>query len=318
MMPPLKLLPLLLQAFLLFAVTMSSDREVPFVDGDPNFLFLGNSYTSANDLPILVANLLEAGVVEWSSRVTILRRDPGGERLVGHLKEANGTKGNTKLRQWLITNPVSFKWITLQEQSQIPGFADVTIGPAAGEYVQSSQAAQALNEIATENGAQTLFILTWGRLMGDSRNPHLYPDFQTMQKHLTEGYLHYVQRTSTPKRPTYVAPVGLVFETIYNDILHEGHDPTERSSLFSRLYWKDGSHPSLAGSYLAALTIYTTITGKDPKEATWTPDDLEENTVSQIQDAVSRTIVKTFDSQTIKYPWQTPWLLVDYESEGEL
>lgn len=285
----------------------SVQDNVPFLEGDPNFLFLGNSYTSQNDLAYLVTNLLEAGVPEWDGKVQIQKRDPGGERFPGHLEE---TKGNQVLNQWLV-NPATrwkWKWVILQDQSQVPGFVGVPgNGPGGREYKQSLQAARSLNQLIQDNGAQTLFLQTWGRRHRDDRNPNLFSDFPTMQAHITEGYRTYWQATTTDSRPTYVAPAGLVYQTIYDDLKFSGKDPTSPGSLFHELYQSDGSHPSIAGSYLAALTIYTTITGKNPKLVAWFPSELDPIVGTQLQDAVNRTILQTHASHTIEYPWHLPW-----------
>ena len=52
-----------------------------------------------------------------------------------------------------------------------------------------------------------------------------------------------------------VAPVGIAFAEAHRR-LH---------SLDLHIY--DGSHPTAAGSYLAAAVIYATITGRDPRVA---------------------------------------------------
>ena len=126
-----------------------------------------------------------------------------------------------------------------------------------------------------------------------------------MQTLLTEGYQHYRQATTTKDRKTYIAPVGLVFETIYHDVISRGDDPTVPGNLFFDLYAGDGSHPSLAGSYLAALTLYATITGKNPEHpTTWCHPKLASNVCQRIQNAVRRTVLETYTSGVIVYPWK--------------
>ena len=128
-----------------------------------------------------------------------------------------------------------------------------------------------------------------------------------MQEKLTEGYRRFVEATSTSDRPTYMAPVGLVFKTIHDDIANTGKDPTEDNTLFSKLYDGDGSHPSPFGTYLSALTLFSSMTGKDPASITYLIKGVDGNTAKEIQDAVSRTILETFESQEILYPWTTSW-----------
>lgn len=315
-----------LQQLFLFSMvlTATSSQEppllladtVPFLEGDPNFLFLGNSYTHSNNLPAIFQNLVEhdaaASIIPgWKDKVKVERRDPGGERLAGHLKQLDGSKGpQTALRQWLVHPETrrDWKWVVLQDQSQLPGFYGLGHGQGGQEYDSSLLAAEEMNKNYIQpNGAQTVFFLTWGRRNGDNHNRAMYPNFLTMQKLLTEGYRRYWQATTTAERPTYIAPVGLVFETIYRDIEKRGEDPTAKGTLFYDLYVRDGSHPSLAGSYLAALTLHTTLTGKNPKEGTWCHPQLDTNVCSAIQDAVHRTILETYASGAIEYPWQLSW-----------
>ena len=291
---------------------------VPFLEGDPNFLFLGNSYTNYNNLPSMFQNFVEHDIAlntdtilpGWKDKVRVEQRSPGGEKLAGHLHQLDGSQGSsTPLQKWLV-NPETrthWKWVVLQDQSQIPGFCKLQ-GGAGDEYANSLAAAQELHKRYIQpNGAQTVFFMTWGRRTFDNRNRGIYPDFLTMQSLLTEGYQQFWQATTTTtqEQPTYIAPVGLVFQTIYHDSKRRGEDPTVKGSLFFDLYAGDGSHPSLAGSYLAALTLYTTITGKDPEHTTtWCHPKLEPSVCRSIQNAVRRTILETYDSGAIVYPWK--------------
>jgi hypothetical protein len=277
-----------------------------------NLLFVGNSYTAGNDLASLTKELVEA---EWASRVFTQSHHPGGVTFYDHVKhateEANswsirsmGLETESDLHTWLVKRPEKWNWVILQEQSQIPGFYQIPGFPKEVSFKTSEESAAKLNSLIRKiPHAETLFLLTWGRKEYDERNPDLYPDFKTMQHRLTHGYKRYVRATSTKSRPTYVAPVGLVFERIYEDIKKAGLDPAEEGSLFDQLYMEDGSHPSLAGSYVAALTIYATIMGDDARNVYWRPDGLEREVALAIQDAVSRTIAYTASHDIITYPW---------------
>ena len=312
--------------FIVFLIMMDSVQAqtplltdtVPFLEGDPNFLFLGNSYTNYNNLPAMLQEFVEhdialdtEGIIlpGWKDKVRMQHRSPGGEKLAGHVQQLNGSQGpKTPLRTWLVhpETRIPWKWVILQDQSQIPGFCQLPAGGAGDEYAGSLAAAQTLHtDYIQPNGAHTLFFMTWGRRNFDSHNRGIYPDFGTMQSLLTEGYRRFWHATATTTQPTYMAPVGLVFETIYHDNKEQGKDPAEKGSLFFDLYSRDGSHPSLTGSYTAALTLYTTITGKDPEHATtWCHPKLEPNVCRSIQIAVRRTILETYYSGAIVYPWK--------------
>ena len=163
---------------------------------------------------------------------------------------------------------------------------------------------QELDELVQKiPGAQTLLYNTWGRRSGDERNPGLYPDFLTHQWRLNQGYEKYLEATTTPERPTFVSPVGRVFEAIYMDIKGQSKDPLDQDSLFYQLYGPDGSHPSVAGSYLAALTMYASMLGEDPREVKWIPEEVDPDMAKQIQRAVAWTFLETI-AMGMTYPWQ--------------
>jgi PKD repeat protein len=126
-------------------------------------------------------------------------------------------------------------------------------------------------------------MMTWGRRAGDHMNPTLYPNFTVMQDRLEDGYLAYAENLTTRDRPVYVAPVGLAFRRVHDDIAEAGGNPLDQGSLFSSLYSSDGSHPSLRGSYLAACVLHATLTGNSPVGL-----DLQVNIPSSIRDQLER------------------------------
>lgn len=271
----------------------------------PNYLFVGNSYTGQNGLANVFDSIIENGIPEWKDQVFSRALQQGGRTLGSHLMDADGTNGDKPLRQALVTEPIPWNWVTLQDQSQVPGFYDYNW--EGTEYWRSTQAAIQLNDMIDDLGGQTMFFMTWGRRDGDNGNSGLYPDFLTMQDKLEEGYRQYQEATTTPSRPTYIAPVGLVFKTIYMDELNAGNEPPGQDSLFRALYRGDGSHPSVWGTYVAALTLYSSMTGNSPVLINWWPEEVPEDTARRLQDAVSRTILETFDSGEIDYPFTVPF-----------
>jgi len=288
----------------LFLAASTLAQDIPFYDGAPNFMFIGNSYTQSNCLSSCVfVGILEDGIPEWGDNFRRSGINPAGHSLGSNLAlmETEGTGAGKTLAGQLIHNPVDLKWAVLQDQSQMAGFHQWDWEGTG--YYASLQAAIKFNEYIEAAGGQTMFYMTWGRRDGDRHNPDYYPDFLTMQDKLEIGYKRYREATSTPSRPTYIAPCGLVFKTIYMDHLNADIDPLGEDTLFRSLYINDGSHPSIRGTYLTALTIYTSMTGKNPRDINWFPDDLDEATGRQIQDAVSRTILQTFNDKEIDYPW---------------
>ncbi len=258
--------------------------------GASDILMLGNSYTSYNQLNMLVQQVFEAGA-DTSSVVALTG---GGLTLSDHASLVQD-----KSSAWyteLVTNKEQWDWVVLQDQSQIPGF------PTTNSDWQASLAgAESLNTQIEEGGGETLFFLTWGRRDGDSYNAARYEDFSTMQALLTEGYTAYAAATSTKKRPTWIAPVGLAFAHVHDDIVLAGDEPTDPDSLFYLLYVEDGSHPSSLGSYLAACVFYATVTGKSTVGLS-APKSIDPKWVSTLQQAADMTVFEETD--TLDYPWE--------------
>lgn len=221
-----------------------------------DLLFVGNSYIFVNALDEGVDTLLEAGQAAYAASNTV-RLAKGGYTFADHVTQA-GTDG-TEWQANLTDTDGAWDWVFLQEQSQIPGFPRDN-----SQWIASRDAAAALDDLAEARGAETFFLLTWGRRAGDDTNPDLYPDFPTMQAALTDGYTAYRDATSTAARPTWIAPVGPAFSAVYAESAAAG-DPLDPAGKFYRLYSDDGSHPSPLGTYLAACVIYASVTGHSPE-----------------------------------------------------
>lgn len=314
-------------------ISSPSDDHV-FRPEDQNILFIGNSYTGFHQLPSLTQEALEKGMSPDEERIIHVKsHTPPNESFAGHWKGLE--KGDRfsrlsfdfyyrshHLQRWLLSNQQGqgshegtdvnnryWKWVTLQNHSVQAGFYKSEDPNKKMLFEKSLEAAKNINNVIAEQypDSKTLFILTWGRPGRDKGNPELYPDFLTMQQLLLEGYQTYASETSTPSRPTFVAPVGLVFRTIYNDLVAAGNDdPTRPGSLFYDLYDKGDHHPSLAGSYVYALTVYATITGRDVVVdlKDWCPGGLDEVVARTLRDAVRRTIHQTVQNKSIRYSWQ--------------
>ncbi len=280
-------MPLLL---LLVPVVQAQDHAV---------LMLGNSYTAYNDLPGLVESTLEPGVAAWDD-VHTEGLMQGGLLLVDHLARADGSSGDTAWRDALVTGSDTWQHVVLQEQSQIPGF------DATSADLQASWAAAAdLDALIAAHGAETVFLMTWGRRDGDALNDHIYPDFTTMQDRLAAGYLTYVDQLSTPERPVWVIPAGLAWQTVHDDLVAQGLDPVDGETAFTQLYEPDGSHPSLQGSTLVAATALAALTGRSPVGLAG-PDGVDTDALALLQDAAASTV---FDDPhgVIDYPWAWTW-----------
>lgn len=132
-------------------------------------LFLGNSYTSVNDLPGMVEELATAaGRPLRQESIT-----PGGMTLDGHASDS-GTVAKIASRRW--------SYVVLQEQSLMPILEPETFFASA----------RVLDGAVRAAGSRTLFYLTWPRL-----------DAPENQAKLTAAYSQIARELSAD-----VAPVG--------------------------------------------------------------------------------------------------------------
>lgn len=201
-------------------------------------LFLGNSYTHRNDLPELVSSFAKS----QGHQLIKTTYAPGGYHLQRHLGDSKSL-GFIKSKKW--------DYVVLQEQSQLPSFSNAQVEaevfPYAKGLVDSIKANDSCTEIA--------FYMTWGRKNGDSGNCGVWPPVCTYEGMDSLLSLRYRQMASDNKG--IVSPVGAVWKYI-----RKNHKNIE-------LYSSDGSHPSKAGSYLAACCFYTTLFRVDPTQSSY-------------------------------------------------
>ena len=286
----LLVLPLLLMSWA--PVTMSL-KEAPLTrespaDGTYDVLMLGNSYTSQNSLSSRVQALFD----ETGTSASVSDLTGGGMKLYQHADnaESNGNQWHTTL-----TNN-QFDYVILQDQSQVPSF------PTTESYWQNSKnGAIRLDSMIEAAGAETIFFMTWGYRDGDSQNAWLNPDYPTMQANLEAGYNMYAENITTAERAPYIAPVGLAYKVIYDEIIADGGTPTDQGTLFYNLYSGDGAHPSTRGTYLAACVMHSTMTG-DSAIGLSDPFGFDSNTRTKLQQAADSVV---FDETLgYSYPWQ--------------
>lgn len=195
--------------------------------------FIGNSYTYFNTMPAIVNSLANANgdtLIHASST-------PGGAQLVQHVTNNNTLNG---IRQG------NWDFVVIQEQSQKPSFAPTQVANDVLPY------ATELNDSILANNpcAETVFFMTWGRKNGDQNNCQFYPPvctYEGMQERLRSSYL-----LMTNQNQGICSPVGAAWKVVRD------------SFPMIELYTPDESHPSYAGSYLAACTFYASLFQKSP------------------------------------------------------
>ncbi len=253
-----------------------------------NVLMYGNSYTGSNNLESLVDSVLVAD--GYNASVTALTG--GAMRLPAHWQNMNtsGHQWNTTLRS------SAWDYVVLQDQSQVPSF------PTTESMWQESRNASVnlSTEIEAEGGETVLFV-TWGYRNGDSLNS-FNNNFTTMQERLLQGYTRYAENISAAGNTVWMAPVGLAFKTVHDAVVAAGDDPTVAGNLFYDLYTSDGSHPSLAGSYLAACVLHASMTG-DACSGSTDNVNLNASTKLTLQEAADDTVFNQTSGMSY-YPWE--------------
>jgi hypothetical protein len=192
--------------------TMAADLDKPV----SRILFIGNSYTSRNQLPRLLADL--AAEATHPTRVEFDLVFAGGASLKRHWNA--GVVQERLARQ-------SWNYVVLQEQSTLP-----VKNPA--RYHDNVRLFAP--EIA-RRGAKMALYLTWSRQQA--------PDTQDRITAAVDQIAAEVD--------ALVVPVGLAWRTVM----------ATRSDVL--LYTDDGSHPTVAGSYLAACVFLGTLFGEAPR-----------------------------------------------------
>ncbi len=191
-------------------------------------LFLGNSYTSFNNLPQLVATIADNA----GDSLIFDTYAPGGYTIDDH---ANDVISQAKIMRG------SWDYLALQEQSQLPALQD---------YFSNGLYGLVANFKTYNPCGRMMFYMTWGRKNGDPRNCPILPNYCTYIGMDTQIRASYIDMAMMYKGE--LSPVGAAWRYV-----RQNHASIE-------LYEPDGSHPSIAGSYLAACCFYTAIFKKDP------------------------------------------------------
>lgn len=189
-------------------------------------LFIGNSYTYVNDLP---------------GRVHALAASSG----IGTVEVDSVVQGGATLEAMTMTNAPDriaeggWTHVVLQGQSVEP-----LLSPASFEA-----GAKALSDDAKSAGAAIVFYETWARQAGDAiyAEPFSGGTPEAMQAGLRAEY----QKVADINGGA-VAPAGDAWEQAL----------AKHPSI--NLFAADGSHPSVAGTYLVACVFHAKLTGHSP------------------------------------------------------
>lgn len=211
----------------------------------PRILFVGNSLTFTNDLPQMVEQLCrKSGINARVEQVT-----KGAHTLNRFAFAASGRPIDKQMRQQLMSQLKKKKWdyVVLQGQRH----------EAVTDVSDMRKAVAALEPLIKKAGAQMVLYETWAPEKGHfdyngsskiAANPNEY------QSKIASTYYSLAE-----KHKCALSPAGIAFaraQVIYPDI---------------ELFNSDKLHPSAAGTYLSACTMYATLFGKSPEGISYYP-----------------------------------------------
>jgi hypothetical protein len=189
-------------------------------------LFIGNSYTSVNDLPSTFEQLAESGGQPAGTGI----QAPGGYTLQDHV-------GDSETAARIAASP-AWTFVVLQEQSEIPSI------PQLRESQMYPAALNLIGQVRSA-GSTPLLFETWAHRAGLPGNG--LPDHRSMQTAIDQGYA-----ALSGLGNAEVVPVGDVWDAAL------GRNPAPD------LWQSDGSHPTVEGTYLAACVFYLVIFRRSP------------------------------------------------------
>ena len=245
----------ILSLAVLFSTSLFSQKKI-------HVLFIGDSYTSVNNLPLTVANVAKAN----GDTLIYDSSTPGGYDFYDHL-------GDTTTLHKIAEG--GWDYVVLQDQSEEPSFPPSQVQSQVYPY------ATELDSLihAADSCTKTVFYLTWGHQNGDPPNCAGYPQICTysgMQDRLTQSYLQMAQMNHA-----IVSPVGEAWRTIFD----EPH-PYD-------LYESDSIHPSIYGTYLAANVFYQILFQKSALNDTFVTAGIPDSDAVVLRQVAYHTV---FDS----------------------
>jgi hypothetical protein len=243
------------------ADTDPADTGVAVTDAGPDattptslaLFFVGNSYTFVNDLPGRVKAVLTAQTAAVTTRVDS-QTVPGA--MLGVFAD------DTALPDRVANG--AFDYVVLQAQSVEP--------VAYPEWF--FEAAQSLGAMITKAGPKILYYATWARAPGDAVYDEAWSGgtAEAMTAGLEDAYV-----TAASLTGGTVVPVGRAFAMARVSAPDLG------------LYASDGSHPSPAGTYLAACTFAVVLLGAAP-DAVGAPDGLSATDAARLRDVAVQAV----------------------------
>lgn len=214
-------------------------------------LFIGNSYTYYNDMPLMFETLSKAN----GHDVSVYSVTKGGRKLIAY--EDSEDPVTKKLNDLLQEH--KFDVCFIQEQSVLPAI-DRDLFLAGVDFI--------VNKVA-DRADKLVMYATWGRKEGSKTLTEHNFTRESMTEILAAAY-----QLAAERHHALLSPVGRNFLKVNRN------DPD------INLHNDDLSHPSYAGSCLAALTHFYTLYGEFPKNSSCL--ELSSEVLSMFRDAVCK------------------------------
>lgn len=209
---------------ILFLAFITNPGFIYGEDSSTSVLFIGNSYTYYHSMPELFKRI---SVSRFSDQKIDVKFVGWGGATLKQLWENSEAQKEIRSRYW--------DYVVLQEQSML-GKEIIENGES---YIQSPdqffEYASKFVQLSLENDTKPVFYMTWSR-----------KKYHHQQKFLSYAYMKIARETGS-----MIAPVGLAWDEL-------------RSAAGFNLYERDGTHPSIYGSYLSALMLFSVIFDADP------------------------------------------------------
>lgn len=253
-------------------------------------VFLGNSYTSSNNLPDLIRQVAESKGHTFSFQ----QNTPGGYEIAGHL--------NAPASISLIEN-TTYDYLVIQGQSAELSMPQMGEGKYLNPDFYRVEYMRQLSKLK-DTCNRTLLFMTWGY------NTSLQ-DYLDMQANVSANYEALAHAVDAG-----VAPVGEAWRYVM-----ENHPDIP-------LHSADLSHPNQAGSYLAACVFYASMFQEDPTGA-WHPAGIAAADALTLQQVAQATVtsdlarwnLRPFSSSctSAPYPHQNvQWEQLNFATDQEV
>jgi hypothetical protein len=217
-------------------------------------LLVGNSYTMHHSLHVLLQRV--AAAVAGGPQLIVDAVARGGFSLRNHLRKGEALQ---RIRARRYTH------VVLQGHSLSALDHPDELGVDAERFKQAIDAAE----------GRTVLYATWARSPEVSlyRTHRLVHSFSDMSTRVSSVYSDLSTRLGAG-----LAPVGAAFE----------RSLVEHPRL--TLWGVDGSHPSLAGSYMAACVLYGAITGVNPSQTSYVPPGLRDSDAEWVRSVAAESL----------------------------